>query len=134
MKKKPTKKRRITIRSAKNKAVRMQNDIAQMISELTGIPCGKDELIQGREMGQSGVDVKLIGEAKQKFPYAVEAKDQMRWSVPGWLQQAQENQGDFDNWLLFCQRTSRLKKDKISMKVVMEAEHFFNLLKQLKGK
>lgn len=132
--KKSTKKRKISIRSAKNKAVRMQNDIAKMISELTGIPHGKDELIQGREMGQAGVDVKLIGEAKKRFPYAVEAKDQMQWSVPGWIQQAQSNTGDFDNWLLFCKRTSRLKKDRISMKVIMEAEHFFSLLKQLKNK
>ena len=132
MAKKPVKKRRISIRSAKNKSVKMQNAIAQMISDLTGIKCGKDELIQGREMGQSGVDVKLIGDAKAAFPFAVEAKDCMQWSIPGWLRQAQSNIGGFDTWLLFCQRTSRLKNEKISMKVMMEADYFFKLLKELK--
>jgi len=125
------KKRKITIRSAKNKAVRMQNEIAKKISELTGIPYGRDRLIQGREMGQPGTDVKLIGKAKELFNFAVEAKDQMRWSIIPWIKQAQNNIGDFDSWLLFCKRSSRLKEERVSMKVIMEADTFFNILKQL---
>ena len=116
-------KKKITTRSAKNKGARFQKIIAEYISKITGIPNGKDELIQSREMGQSGVDVKLIGEAKDTFPFAVECKNCEKWSLPSWIKQAKSNIGDFKTWLLFC------KKNNEDPVVVMDADKFFEMYK-----
>jgi len=114
-------KKKISVQSAKAKGRRLQNWMAEKISVLLGIPCGKDELIQGREMGQSGVDVKLIGEARKRFPYSVECKAQESWSVHSWIKQAKENTMKDTDWLLVCKR-SREKPV-----IVMDAETFFKL-------
>ena len=110
------------MRSGKNKAVKMQNEIAMRISELTGIPCGKDELIASREMGQSGTDVRLIGKAQTMFPWSVECKYQETWSIPAWIKQAKENQKKGTNWLLF------IKRNQHEEIVVLNADVFFDLL------
>ena len=60
--------------SCKAKGRQLQDWVAQKISELLNIPCGKDEAICGREMGQDGVDIRLIGEARVRFPFSVECK------------------------------------------------------------
>lgn len=62
----------ISVKSRKAKARRLQQWVAQKISDITGIECGKDEDIESREMGQSGVDIKLRGDAKYMFPFSVE--------------------------------------------------------------
>ncbi len=95
------KKKRISVQSAKAKGRRLQQWAMRKISELTGIPCGKDELIASREMGQSGTDVRLIGKAQKVFPWSVECKNQQTWSIPKWIIQAKENQKKGTNWLLF---------------------------------
>ena len=51
--------------SAKAKGRSLQQWVCQKISDLLNIPWGKDELIASREMGQSGVDIRLIGEAQE---------------------------------------------------------------------
>lgn len=99
-------KKRITIASAKAKGRRLQQFVANAYSKMTGIPCGKDELIESREMGQAGVDVKLIGEAKKLINLATECKSQESWSVHGWIEQAIFNQGD-DDWILVCKRSHK---------------------------
>jgi len=114
-------KKRISVASAKAKGRRLQKYVAQKVSDITGIPCGKDELIESREMGQNGVDVKLYGIAQEKFPFSVECKAQETWSVPAWIKQAKENQKKDTDWLLFITRN---QFDKL---VVMDAEVFFDL-------
>ena len=79
------KKKRIKISSAKAKGRNLQKWVCGKISKLLNIPWGKDELIASREMGQSGTDVRLIGEALEKFPYSVECKWQETWSIPAWV-------------------------------------------------
>ena len=115
-------KRKITRASAKGKARRLQQWVAKKISEVTGIPHGKDELIESREMGQSGVDVKLYGDAKEKFSYSVECKYQETWSIPAWIKQAKENQIKGTDWLLFA------RKNYHEEIVFMDAEAFFDLI------
>jgi len=112
---------RIQVSSAKSKGRNLQHYAERKISEITGIPCGKDELVQSREMGQSGTDVKLVGIAKKMFPFSVECKCQESWSVPAWIEQAKKNQLPDTDWLLFMKR-SRGKEV-----VVMDADAFFNL-------
>lgn len=83
---------RIKRSSAKAKGRSLQQWACKKISELLDIPWGKDELIASREMGQPGTDVKLVGEAQERFPFSVECKWQESWSVLAWIKQAQENQ------------------------------------------
>lgn len=119
------KKKSISIASRKAKGRNFQNWIAEQISRITGIPCGKDELIQGREMGNAGTDIRLYGEAKEKFPFSVECKKQETWSIPAWTEQAKSNQIKDTNWLLFCTKN---RFDKI---VIMDANVFFDIWKKV---
>lgn len=121
MAKEKEKKRKIKISSAKSKGRGLQKWVAKRISEVTGLPHGKDEVIESRTLGSSGVDVKLYGEAKEKFPFSVECKYQESWSVPAWIKQAKANQGAGTDWLLF------VKKNFYKEIVIMDAEGFFDL-------
>ncbi len=118
------KKRKITVSSGKAKGRRLQDWTCEQISKITGIKWGKDELIAPREMGQTGTDVRLIGIAKEKFPFAVECKNCEGWSIPGWIDQAKANKQDFSTWLLICKRN---RHDEV---VVMDADFFFDLYEQ----
>ena len=122
------KKKRITVQSAKAKGRKAQQWIMRKISDLTGIPCGKDELIASREMGQSGTDVRLIGKAQKAFPWSVECKWQESWSVPAFIRQAKENQKKGTDWLLL------MKRNQHEYVVVLDAEVFFKLLEDKKQK
>jgi len=104
--------------------MQFQKEIGLKISELTGLPFGKDEVIASRESGASGTDIRLVGLAKKVFPYAVECKRSEKLSIPAWIKQAQSNLGDFKTWLLFFRRNNE------KAMVVMEADEFFELLKQ----
>lgn len=121
-------KKRIKTRSAKNKGALFQKEIAKKISELLGIPIKKDGDLESRQMGMSGTDIILRGKAKEEFNYSVECKRAEALSIPAWIRQAESNLGDFKNWLLFFRRSNE------TAKVVMEADHFFELLKQIKDK
>lgn len=118
-------KRKITRASAKDKARRLQQWVAKKISEVTGIPWGKDELIESREMGQSGVDVKLYGDAKEKFPFGIECRYRETWNIPGWIRDAKEYkkpEDGFTDWLLF------VKKNHHEEIVIMDGVVFFDLI------
>ena len=119
------KKKSISIASRKAKGRNLQNWVAKKISDTLNIPCGKDELIQGREMSQSGTDIKLYGEAKKKFPFSCECKCQETFSIPAWVQQAKENKTKDTDWLLFCTKN---RFDKI---VIMDANVFFDIWKKV---
>lgn len=119
-------KKRITVASAKDKARRIQNWTAQKISELIGLPWGYDEPIAPREMGQSGVDIRLVGEARKLFPWSVECKWQEKWSVLAWIKQAKDNCYEGTNWLLV------LRKNRHEPVIVLDAEVFFDLLSKVK--
>lgn len=103
-----TKKKPITVASRKAKARRLQNSVAEKLSELTGLPWGKDEFIAPREMGQSGVDVRLIGIALKLIALSIECKAQESWSVHDWIKQARENKLPDTEWLLIA-KSSRNK-------------------------
>jgi len=112
----------IKIAYRKAKGRNLQKWVAQKISDLLGIPCGKDELIESREMGQCGTDIKLYGEAKERFNYSIECKAQESLSIPAWIKQAKENTVKGTDWLLIC------KKSRENPIVIMDAKVFFNLV------
>jgi len=77
-------------------------------------------------MGQSGTDIRLIGEAKKAFPYAVECKNQETWSVAKWIEQAKSNQDKDTDWLLV------VKKNRHEPIIIIDAEKFFSILTKIK--
>jgi len=108
--------------SAKAKGRKLQQWVASQISKVTGIPWGKDELIASREMGQTGVDIRLIGEALEKFPFSVECKRCEKLSIQSWIKQAKENKLPNTDWLLIFRRSNE------KAMIVMEAERFFMMI------
>jgi hypothetical protein len=115
-----------TVASRKAKARRLQNWTAEQIAALLECEWGKDCTVAPREMGQSGTDVRLIGDAQVQFPYSVECKNQETWAIPAWIKQAKENQKDDTDWLLVCKRNNEKPV------IVMDADAFFRLLKENK--
>lgn len=118
------KKKKITIASAKDKGRRLQKWVCERIGQITGIETGKDCLIESREMGQDGCDVKLYGVAQEKFPFSIECKYQETWSVPAFVKQAKANKKKGTDWLLF------LRRNRHEELVVMDAKAFFDLYEQ----
>lgn len=111
--------------SAKAKGRRLQNWVALHISNLLGLPWGKDEMIAPREMGQSGTDVRLVGPAKVAFPFAVECKYCEKWQIHQWIKQAKENQDKDTDWLLVMKRNHQRPV------IALDAEVFFKLLERI---
>jgi hypothetical protein len=111
--------------SCKAKGRRLQKWVAEAIAEVTGIECGKDCLIQSREMGQSGVDVKLIGEALTAYPFSIECKNTETWSVPATIKQAKANQKKGTNWQIF------LARNRFDAVMVMDAAEWFDIWGEL---
>ena len=121
------KKKRISVQAGKAKGRRLQQWVAEKISKLLGFSYGPDELIASREMGQSGVDIRLVGPALKLFPWSVECKSQESWSVHSWIKQAKENQMEGTEWLLVCKKSF---KDPV---VILDADVFFQLLTLKRG-
>lgn len=123
----PEKKKKIQPASAKAKGRSLQQWACARISELLDLPWGKDELIASREASQSGTDVRLIGEARRRFPFSVECKWQETWAIPAWIKQAESNQREGTDWLIIC------KKSRAAPIAIMDAERFFALLRNTKN-
>lgn len=119
------KKKSISIASRKAKGRSLQKWVANKISEIIGIPCGKDELIESRGGGQSGTDVILIGKAKKLFPYSVECKRKERFNLHDAVKQAKANQMEDTDWLVVSKRSN---EDAI---ISMDLEAFFRLYKKI---
>lgn len=118
-------------KAAKAKGRSLQHWVCRKLSEVLGLPWGKDELIAPREMGQSGTDVRLVGEAKRLFPFSVECKNCTRWRLAEFVEQAKANCSPETDWLLVLKRTSRKASKRIDPLVVMDAEAFFALMHDL---
>lgn len=122
------KKKSISVASRKAKSRKCQQWVAKKISDLLDMPWGKDEVIASREMGQPGVDIRLVGDAKECFPWSVEAKWQEKWSLPAAIRQAKENQMNGTDWLVV------LKKNHHDYVAVLDADVFFDILRLIKGR
>jgi len=127
------KKKPITIASRKAKARVLQDWTCQKISEVVGVPWGKDDdaLIKPRPMGQSGPDVIMAPPVRARFPFTCECKNQKQWSILKWVEQAKNNCYPDTDWLLILKRTGRTKAEKTEEIVVLDAEVFFGLLRDV---
>ena len=108
-------------KSGKAKGRRLQNWVAQRISDITELGWGKDMDITPREMGQTGTDVRLSLRALELFPYSVECKNCERWSIPEWAEQAKRNTYQKTEWLLI------VKSNRTKPLAIMDADTFFRL-------
>lgn len=120
------KKKSISVAARKQKGRLLQQWAAKQISDVTGLPCGKDSDIESRPMAQSGTDVRLSETARKIFPFSVECKRQENWSVQSWIRQAQSNQLANTDWLLVA-RSSHMEPI-----VVIDAKRFFEILRNVK--
>jgi hypothetical protein len=115
------KKKPISVASRKAKGRRLQQEIAEYISKLLNIPAQKDGDIESRPMGQSGRDVILRGEAKNKFIFhGIECKARESLNIWQALAQAEEHGG---KPIVF------FKRNRSDTYVAMKANDFFDLYK-----
>ena len=106
------------------KCQRLQKLVCQKVSDLLKIPWGVDEQIAPRESGQPGVDVRLVADAKKRFKFSVECKNQERWDVHTWIEQAKTNELKGTDWIVVAKRNH---KDPV---VILDVDVFFKLLKK----
>lgn len=119
--------KRIQISSAKGKGRSLQQNICKRISELIKIEYNQQDdqcLIHSREMGQSGVDIILRGEAQKRFPFSIECKSTETISLPSWIRQAQSNAQGENNWMVV------FKSKQFSEPIlIMEWKGFENMIR-----
>ena len=120
----------MTTASKKAKGRNFQYWVARKVADLFGIEfIQSDDLcpVHSREMGQKGADVFIRNkEFYTMFPYDIECKNTETISVYGYIRQAKANTKENRQWLVFH------KKNKSKPIVIMDAEHFFALQKELK--
>ena len=114
----------IKISSRKGKGRNLQKFVCEKISEFTGIPYGNtdEHLIRSREMGQQGVDVILLGEARKKFPFSIECKNTETFQMYKTIEQAKANVKDGDMWMIIH------KKNNSDPVVLMDFNDFLTFL------
>jgi hypothetical protein len=119
-------KKPISTKARKAKGRSLQNKVAEAVRNLTGLP--KTD-VKSNPMGNSGIDVLLSQEARQKFPYAVECKNQEKLNIWETLKQAEGNAKNEDLKPLVVFKRSNTKPY-----VVMGFDDFFELLNKLLDK
>jgi len=102
--------------SAKAKGRKLQQWVRDQLIEHRDI---HPEDIESRSMGAGGEDLIMARDARQKFPYSIECKNQEKLNVWDAYAQAQANSGDHEP-IVF------IKKNGKKPLVVLDAEHFIN--------
>lgn len=116
--------------NAKARGRGLQQKVAKDFAKMTGLSYGKDEMIASREMGQSGTDVRLIGDAKRLLDVAVECKACETWSPHGWIKQATANLEGMSDWIVICRRPGERKPVCLMsagyFRKLVEGEYFYD--------
>lgn len=121
-------KKRIAVRSAKNKGMNLQKKICEKIAELFDIEFNNQDdqcEIHSRESGQTGTDIILRGNIYKSFLFDCECKSQEKPSIKRWINQAKSNTKKDRNWLLFWKC-----KDFRKSVVILDSDVFFDLMKK----
>jgi len=106
--------------SAKAKGRRLQQWVRDILIEKLNI---HNEDIESRSMGASGEDLIMARAAREKFPYAIECKNQEAVNVWKSYEQAQANSKAYEPLLV-------IKRNNSKPLVVVDAEYFVNLHKK----
>ena len=104
--------------SAKAKGRKLQQWVRDQLIEHRDI---HPEDIESRSMGAGGEDLIMARDARQKFPYSIECKNQEKLNIWDAYAQAQANSGDYEP-IVF------IKKNGKKPLAVVDAEHFINHL------
>ena len=102
--------------SAKAKGRKLQQWVRDKLIESRNI---HPEDIESRSMGAGGEDLIMARDARQKFPYSIECKNQEKLNVWDAYEQACANSGDHEP-IVF------IKKNGKTPLAVVDAEHFIN--------
>lgn len=112
-----------TVSSGKAKGRRLQQLVRDKI--LKTYPSLEPDDCKSTAMGQNGEDVQLSPAARRLFPYSIECKSRKTLSLYDWYEQARNNSNKSEPLLI-------VKKDYSKPLVVIDMEHFFNLMEKLK--
>ena len=82
------------------------------------------EDIESRSMGAGGEDLIMARDARQKFPFSIECKNQEKLNVWDAYKQASENSKDYEPIVV-------MKKNNHKTLVVLDAEKFVKLCQEL---
>ena len=115
---------KIKTSSCKAKGRRLQTWVAEQISNLTNIPCGKDEDIESRPMGQTGPDIRISEKVRKLFNFTVECQNSENWTIPKKIKQCQTFMYPGTDWLVI------VSKNRGNPIAILDAEVFFRLLKE----
>ena len=108
--------------SAKAKGRKLQQWVRDTIISACKV---KDDDVQSRSMGAAGEDIMLSPNARAKFPYSVECKNQERISIWKAYDQAGTNAGCHEPLLIIKRNNSRAL-------AVVDAQHFINRCSYIK--
>jgi len=100
--------------SAKAKGRRLQQWVRDKLIETLNV---HPEDVESRSMGAGGEDLIMARDARQKFPFSVECKNQEKLNVWDAYDQACANSGDYEPILI-------MKKNGKKPLVVLDAENF----------
>ena len=106
--------------TAKAKGRRLQQWVRTLLIEQLDVD---PEDIESRPMGSQGEDLIMARAAREKFPFSIECKNQESLNVWRAWEQASANSGKHDPILV-------IKKNNVKPLVVVDAEHFVNLIKE----
>jgi hypothetical protein len=104
--------------SAKNKGRRLQNWVKDYLTELFEFEEGD---VKSTSMGVTGEDIQLSPAARKKVPYSIECKSRNKFVIYSMYEQARKNSKTYEPLLI-------IKEDRNKPLVVLDAEHFLNLL------
>ena len=105
--------------SAKAKGRRLQQWVRSLLIETLHV---HEEDIESRSMGSGGEDLIMARDARTKFPYSIECKNQEKVNLWSAYDQASENSGNYEPLVV-------LKKNRTKPLVLLDAEYFFKLHK-----
>ncbi len=125
--------------SAKQKGRKLQQEVAQKIRETLDLP---EEDVRSTSMGAPGVDILFSEKALEKFPFAVECKNQEALNVWKMMEQAEANSPIFEREVLFAGRKAKFigrkivplgifKRNRSKIYCIMEFDYLLMLMKEL---
>jgi len=114
-----------TVASAKQKGRKLQQMVRDLILKLH--PSLHADDVRSTAMGQSGEDVQLSPAARKLFPYSIECKARKSLAISDWYSQCKTNAPKGMEPLLV------VKQDRCKPLVVVDADHYFELLERLNG-
>jgi hypothetical protein len=116
--------------SAKGIGRELQKWAAAQIGEFTGLPHGKDEAIESRAGGASGPDVRLSLKTRLLFPFTLECKSGVTWSLPSAIKQCQANLYPETFWMVVLDRPHPQADKRIPPVVCLDGQVFFKILRR----